>query len=177
MTDMTKPDLAAELTELRTLLRAVQGEVAEVRHPFASEDRLNAAAVELDAIVAATEGATNGILATAEQIGDVAASLEQRMQADPDAAADINRLNDLVAQLFTECSFQDITGQRVANVVKTLSFVEARVEAIIERLGEDSFADLPVPQLTPEDKDAALLNGPQVGNRGVSQADIDSLFG
>ncbi|MDX2102683.1 MAG: hypothetical protein EAZ99_13220 [Alphaproteobacteria bacterium] len=171
MADTNMSDVARELTELRDLIRALQGEVAMVRHPFSTEDRLSAASQELDAIVRATEGATNSILATAEEIGAVAEAL----QGIDAAAAQAETLDRLVADLFTQCSFQDITGQRVQKVVTTLTFVEQRIEAMIAQIGEDTFAEVPVPES--RGGEAALLNGPQLENKGVNQSDIDALFG
>lgn len=168
-------DILNELSELRAHVHKIQTEVAAVRHPRATDDRLNAAAMELDAIVAATEGATNGILATAEAIGMLADELAKT--ADPEVADKANRIGDMVAELFTQCSFQDITGQRVAKVVATLQFVEERVEAIIGEIGEKAFDSVPIPDDLPDDADKRLLNGPQNQNKGVSQADIDNMFG
>ncbi len=173
MAEASLSEVARELGELKGLIRSLQSEVALVRHPNATEDRLSAASQELDAIVKATEGATNSILATAEEIGNVTAELQALGLAEVAPLSD--KLDNLVADLFTQCSFQDITGQRVNKVVTTLSFVEQRIEAMIEQIGEDSFADVPLPASA--DGDAALLNGPQLANKGVNQSDIDALFG
>ncbi len=166
-------EVARELGELKLLIQSLQSEVAAVRHPNATEDRLSAATQELDAIVRATEGATNSILATAEEIGSVAEALHGIDH--PAVSEQAAKLDDLVADLFTQCSFQDITGQRVHKVVSTLSFVETRIEAMIEQIGEESFNDVPIPLSA--DGEAALLNGPQLANKGVNQSDIDAMFG
>lgn len=175
---MAEPDLReilAELTGLRSRLVQFQVEVAAVRHPRATEDRLSSAALELDAIVDATEGATNGILATAEEMGEAADALG-KLSTDPAVAAGVDKIQDLVARLFTECAFQDITGQRVAKVVGTLRFVEQRIGAMIALFGED-FERLELPSDDVTDADADLLNGPATAKPGVSQSDIDNLFG
>jgi chemotaxis protein CheZ len=173
MIDTPKMDIVGELSELRTVIQRISVEVAAVRHPFSTEDRLNAAAAELHEVVSTTEGATNGILETAEAIGNLAAELEQ---APPDAnvGAVAAKIGDLVTALFTHCSFQDLTGQRINKVVTTLRFVDQRIAAIIRELGADSFAELPLPEAPSNDDEKRLLNGPQA--EGVSQDDIDRLF-
>lgn len=172
MVDAPKINILAELNELRTVIQRVASEVGAVRHPLIDEDRLGAAAQELHAVVSATEGATNGILETAEAIGNVAGELEAN--DDPAVTARAGKIADLVAELFTHCSFQDITGQRISKVVGTLEFVEQRITRIIDELGSDNFSAPPVTETTPEDDESKLLNGPQSG--GVSQNDIDRLF-
>lgn len=168
-------DILAELSALREHVKIIQGEIAAVRHPKATEDRLHSASQELDAIVSATEGATNRILEIAESIGDTAAELPGLAEGNAAIQERSAKLDDLVANLFTECSFQDITGQRVNKVIATLSFVEERITRIISSFG-DSFDAVPVPE-TAKDADKQLLNGPQLDKSGVSQADIDNLFG
>jgi chemotaxis protein CheZ len=37
--------------------------------------------------------------------------------------------------LFEACSFQDITGQRITKVVRSLTYVETRVNKLIEAWG------------------------------------------
>lgn len=175
MSNPTQHEILCELSELRTHIQNIMSEVAAVRHPRASEDRLNAAARELDAIVSVTEGATNDILATAEKISTIADELSS-VSEDPNVTGRAEQIADLAAELFTQCAFQDITGQRVNKVIGVLEFVEDRVTRIIDMFGGDRFAELPVPDDGPMDAEAALLNGPQDARRAVSQADIDALF-
>lgn len=165
MTEIDPARLTATLGEVKQQLEFIQGEIAAIRHPMATEDRLNAASLELDAIVQATEKATNGILALAEKIADEAGKL-----------AGGETIAALAEDLFTECAFQDITGQRVAKVISTLTFVDERIGSIIDLFGEE-FDTVPIPDHGPSDEESKLLNGPQLGQPGVSQSDIDALFG
>jgi chemotaxis protein CheZ len=175
MTEASPQSIVAELEALKSHIQTIMSEVAAVRHPKAAEDRLHTATQELDAIVAATEGATNDILETAEKIGDIAGELTG-LSPDPAIAERADRLNDLVGALFTGCAFQDITGQRVNKVIGVLKFVEERITAMIDAFGP-TFAEVPLPRDNRKDGDKALLNGPQDANKAVSQDDIDSMFG
>ena len=70
---------------------------------------------------------------------------------------------------------QDITGQRVSKIVKSISYVEERVTALREIWGDDELAkvELAVVELTEDEK---LLNGPQLKTAAISQDEIDALF-
>ncbi len=175
MTDPIPAELLNELTTLRSHIQVLMNEVAAVRHPLATEDRLQTAADELTAIVSATENATNDILGTAEEIGDIAAELA-KMKSDGPVVEKAARLEALVGDLFAECGFQDITGQRVAKVISVLEFVENRITSMIEAFGPP-FRDIKPPESGAADEEAKLLNGPQDASRAVSQSDIDNMFG
>ena len=164
-----------ELQELRRQVELLQAELASVRHPRARGDRLEAATRELGAIVETTANATDKILAAAEEIASTVDAL-QRGSHDPAVGAAADRLGDLIGRLYTECSFQDLTGQRVRRVVGMLDFINARLATMVALFGP-AYAQLPVPETAGASGDAALLNGPQLDSPGVSQAEIDRLFG
>lgn len=163
-----------ELKELRRQVGLLQAELVTMRHPRVRNDRLMLAARELDAVVETTASATDNILAAAEEIGSTIDAL-QRKSADPAVEAAADRLGDLVSRLYTECSFQDLTGQRIRRVVGTLDFIEQRLAKMVEVFGED-YEKLPPPEAADATGDAALLNGPQLDSPGVSQAEIDRIF-
>ncbi len=72
--------------------------------------------------------------------------------------------------------FQDITGQRVGRVAKSITFVEERVEALKYLLGEEEIAEVEVNSDGESSGGQELLQGPQLNGEGLSQDDIDSLF-
>ncbi len=73
-------------------------------------------------------------------------------------------------------SFQDITGQRVGRVAKSITFVEERFEALKYLLGEEEIAEVEVNSDGESSGGQELLQGPQLNGEGLSQDDIDSLF-
>lgn len=165
-------------TEIRALSLAIEhtkSEIAALRPADSRDDRLVAVANELDAIVSATEGATHTILESAEKIEGLAQQL-QAQAGDSFAALVAEDLRDVVVAIFEACNFQDITGQRISKVVRTLQFIEERVNRMIEIWGHDTFQDLAPPPELKSDDEHSLLNGPALENQGVSQADIDKLF-
>ncbi len=123
-------DMAREISTMKEKL--VELRIADMRN-----DRIPAAGRELDAIVDATETATNTIMTAAEAI----------MCADP---ADFDGyqavVNDNVVKIFEACSFQDITGQRISKVVSTLNHLDGRITRLVDRLKQIRIdePDLPV---------------------------------
>ena len=128
---------------------------------------------ELDAIVEATEGATDTIMQAAEDL----------MSFDSDNFDEYkDHINNEVMKIFEACSFQDITGQRISKVVKTLNDVEERVGKLISILGvtgitaagngNTSILDNGDSEVSDED----LLNGPALAGEGIDQNEIDSLL-
>jgi len=171
--------LRIEIARMVRSLATAKREIAEIKHPMAEpdEDRMVRAANELDAIVAATETATNTIMDSAEAIMSQTDSLLGEVGDFDSTSSRLNEISAQASKIFEACNFQDITGQRITKVVKTLEFIEDRIRAIVEEWGRDAFLDLPLPQDDEHlDEESKLLNGPQLENQGLSQNDIDSLF-
>ncbi|MBB4312199.1 protein phosphatase CheZ [Roseospira marina] len=174
--------LRIEVARMVRSLASTKREIAEIKHPLrsADEDRMIKAANELDAIVDATEAATNDILDASETISNHAVDMLSEMGEADAFAPKLRDINEQVGRIMEACNFQDITGQRVNKVVKTLEFIEDRIRTIVEDWGREAFLDLPLPDEDVADDPAdesKLLNGPQLANKGLSQDDIDALFG
>lgn len=123
---------------------------------------------ELDAVLGHTAEATNEILDCCEGLEKLADGLE----AEPAAA-----VAAAVTRIYEACSFQDITGQRIAKVVAALKAIEARLSNIGDRFGTAAAAAAAAPEpAAPMTEGRALANGPQMPGGGSSQADIDSLL-
>ncbi|WP_299442801.1 protein phosphatase CheZ [uncultured Rhodospira sp.] len=174
--------LRVEVARMVRSLATAKREIAEIKHPLrdADDDRMTRAASELDAIITATEEATHAILDAGEAITIHCTDILAEVGEEDAIAPRINQVSDNVARILEACNFQDITGQRISKVVKTLEFIEDRIRAIVEDWGPDAFLDLPLPdedEAVHEDDESHLLNGPQLQNKGLSQDDIDALFG
>jgi chemotaxis regulatin CheY-phosphate phosphatase CheZ len=87
----------------------------------------------LDAVVKTTETATSSILESAEQIQEMAWTLRE-------GGADIavcDVLDRRAADIYTACAFQDLTAQRTQKVVRTLRFLEGRINALVDAWSSD----------------------------------------
>ncbi|MFV3128457.1 hypothetical protein [Niveispirillum sp. KHB5.9] len=162
--------LRSELMEMAASIEQARREIAALRPKDSSNNRLDIATNELDAIVSTTERASIDILQSAERLMEVAGRLK-RLGADADLVADIE---NEVTNIFTACSFQDLTGQRTSKVVNALRYVEQRVNAMISIWNIDSVKAAPPDGPVDTRPDAHLLGGPR--DDGVNQSDVDALL-
>lgn len=170
--------IRTEVSDIAGRIRTTKAEIAALRHPLASDDKLDQASAQLGAVVASTEDATNRIMTAAEYIDAAVSELKSQIK-DGDQAARLSDIADQVMRIYEACNFQDLTGQRISKVVKTLAFVEERVANMMAIWGEAELATLPLPPSIEKQDEGLDLHGPaQAGaSDSVSQADIDKLFG
>lgn len=165
-------DLAiySELGEMAREIANMKEELAQLRLSDMRDEHIPTAGRELDAIVEATEEATNTIMSAAEEI----------MGADTaDGDAYQALVSEKIIDIFQACSFQDITGQRISKVVTTLSALDKRITTLVEKLKIMRITDAQGKGNETEAEKRArelLLNGPQFKGEGVSQDDVDAFF-
>jgi len=171
------PDLVNELDALARYIQRVRKEIAAIDRPADETHRFNTMGEQMDAVVKATEQATNTIMAAMENNETVINQLRERLQ-EPVHVMLLDQLTANANTVFEACSFQDITGQRVGKVAKSITYVEERVDKLINLLGVDQTreVEVDVPEGWEKDEDEALLNGPQLDGQGLNQDDIDKLF-
>ncbi len=167
--------LKHELVGLFQYIRRVRQEIAAVLRPADGDHQFDSIADQLDAIVGATEEATNTIMEAMENNDEILARLREGI-TDADHLACLDRIAANGAGVFEACSFQDITGQRVTKVVKSISYVEARINALIEIWGKDELESVDVEPEREKTADEKRTHGPQLAGEGISQDDIDKLF-
>jgi len=166
--------LRGQLHDLKASIDKTKAEIAAIHKPGENEDKFVTAAMELGAIVQATEEATNNILGASEDIQEHAQAIRERI-TDVTSHDHLRAIDDLVIHIFENCNFQDITGQRTGKVVKTINYLEERILTMINIWGEEDFEGIELSEdLRTEDE--KLLEGPQLDGSGISQDDIDSLF-
>lgn len=178
-TEVTDADTEAVQVEIARMVRTIshaKSEIAAIKHPLSEDDRINSASSQLDAIVQATESATQEILGASEKIEEGINKLGALYPEDEDAVEIIGEMARHVVSILEACNFQDITGQRISKVVTTIRFIEERVINMINIWGAEQFTGIPIPQEDVVSDDAALLNGPQLGGEGLQQSEIDALF-
>lgn len=166
--------LRGQLQDLKASIDKTKSEIAALHKPGEKDDRFTTAAMELGAIVKATEEATNNILGSAEDIEELAQAIKER-STDVKVHEYLSTISNLVINIFENCNFQDITGQRTGKVVRTINYLEERILTMIHIWGEEEFKGIDLPP-DARTEDQKLLEGPQLEGRGISQADIDSLF-
>lgn len=168
--DMAAVDLRlfAEIQGLSDYIQRARQEIAELRPDDIRNTHLPAATDELDAVVGATESATNQILEAMESLEEL---------TDGMAPETAEKVTEVVTSVFEACNFQDITGQRITKVVTALQEIETRVVKLMTALGDETVVTAQAQRAVHDGReDADLLNGPQLPGEAVNQADIDALF-
>jgi len=165
--DVSAADLKfyAELEDLATYIRHAKEEIAEIKPKEISDSHIPNATDELDAVVGATEEATNKIMDECDVISGLAG------ECTPEVS---EKLIACTTHIFEACNFQDITGQRITKVVQTLKYIDGKVSALMQALGEEISRDPSIQ--SNEDAEKALLNGPQLPHKAIDQDEIDKLM-
>jgi chemotaxis protein CheZ len=177
-------EFSERLENLASFINQSKNEIAALKPEQVTDEFLPKATDELDAIVQATSTATNRIMDSVEVVSQIAGNLTGDDQKD---------LMNAVNSIYEACSFQDITGQRIAKVVTTLKVIEQRIERMMATLNgtaasgdyKDQLPDgwvtggggqADIDSMFGDASKDSLLQGPAAAGKGVSQADIDKLF-
>src|SRR3954454_15556479 len=158
-----------ELREIAGYIESMREKIGMLQVHDLKNSRIPSAGQELSAITKATEQASNTIMECAEAV----------MAADAgDPAAYKAMVEAKMMIIFEACSFQDITGQRIAKVVETLEHIESRVARFAEVMRDKDLEGFLTEneRQRKERKDKLLLNGPQLEGQGVAQSQVDELF-
>lgn len=164
--------IAEELRELLDFVRGAQNELVTMQPKSLSQRDIPDAAKELDAVVDATENAASAIMNAADEIGELASEF---------GGDHSMTLMDISTRLFEASSFQDLTGQRISKVAKTLTHLEERLSVLADAIGDDYVKPSEEEAVERDDAgqvvhDEDLLHGPQMEGEGNSQAEIDALL-
>ena len=163
-----------DLVEMAKAIARTKAEIAAIKPDADHHGKFGEATEELDSIVQATETATSDILAAAEQIQEIAWTLrEQGLEAE---VCDL--LDGKATDVYTACSFQDLTGQRTRKVIQVLHYLEGRINAMIRIWGLDgAMAAEAAETERARSGETGLLAGPAKPGYGLDQADIDVVMG
>ena len=164
-----RPKIRAEIREIKSYLQRSRTEIARLQANDMLRRRIPLARRELQAVVGATEEASNRIIDCAEAI----------LSADTaDPAAFHASVTYHITAIFEACAFQDIAGQRIAGVLQNLSEIEARLSRFAEAIGAEDHAG-PHSRIEAEQagrRAQLILNGPPQAGAGRPQAEIDALL-
>ena len=152
-----------------------------------AQEELPEASDQLSAIIEATESAATGIMDELESMqveyGEVASELSQLMDTDlpSEHRATLQLALDKfsvgqgrIMTIFEQLSFQDLTGQRIKQIVKLVQSVEGKVQVMLGALGD---------QVQPKqsasekgDSEKGMLQGPRRPGEAMDQSTIDALL-
>lgn len=153
-----------ELSSLAKTIDDMHAEILATQSHEVGGKHVPNATDELDAVIGATEEASATIMDSCEEIQKLAADCGEKGTA----------IVDQTNKIFEACSFQDITGQRITKVVKTLKDIEVSVDKLLGLFGTDT-RNAPESQDN-RSEDEKLMNGPQLEGQGVTQEEIDRML-
>jgi chemotaxis protein CheZ len=167
--DVTPSDLKfyAELEELASYIRNAKQEIAAIKPKEITASHIPHATNELDAVVGATEDATNKIMDVCDTISEIAGKCSPELN---------EQLIACTTRIFEACNFQDITGQRITKVVQTLKYIDGKIETLLKALGDEIDRLGGGGGASVTDSEKALLNGPQLPQNAMDQDTIDRLM-
>ena len=161
--------LQNELQSIVEYIRDAKADLSALKPHVISGDQIPTATDQLDAVVAATEEATESILEAAEELEAMSQDL------DGDAAA---KLTDIATKIYEASNFQDVTGQRITKVVEILKNIEIKMQEITRAFWPEGEEPAHAVEGAADDGEVQrdLLQGPQLPDAAQSQDDIDALF-
>ncbi len=171
--DNSQPDrfVKHEISKMaQHILAAKQEVLAMAPEDKKSPKHLANASTQLDAVVKATEQATNTIMDAADAIQTIIATAPPVIK---------DKINAETVKIYDACTFQDITGQRITKVIGCLQHIEEKIHALLSLFGDTKDMDAIRQSLgskTTAQNDNQLLSGPALPDHAPSQADIDALF-
>ncbi len=169
--------LRSEIFNLFKYIQSLRTEIVQINSRTDERTHFQTMSEHLDEIVTSTEQATDSILEKLEEIDNFVEEI-RGSGADGPVPGLCDQINDKTMAAIESCTFQDITGQRVGRIVKSMQFVEERVSAMVDLWGRDNIEALREEFGDPDTRsgDEALLNGPQLAGESISQDEIDQLF-
>ncbi len=168
--NVAQREIYAQIADLAQIIDDLKKQIASYDPQHVKNSHIPDATDELDEVVNATATATNTIMGLCEEIEQLANGLEGQKGDDITAK---------VTQIYEACTFQDITGQRIKNVVTTLRTIEQKVDNIMKTLSDKVglvTGDARLSKAISVDDEKSLLNGPQMADKAISQDDIDKLL-
>jgi chemotaxis protein CheZ len=168
-----------DIIDMAESIMRTKHEIAQIKMTEGENSRFDEASNELDAIVTQTEEATSSLLEAAEKIQEVVWTM--REEGATETHFDI--IDDKVTEIYTACSFQDLTGQRISKVINVMRYLERRIDVMMSIWNIDKsslMSSLNADQtLSDENEDQRpdrhLLNGPALKGEGIDQDAIDAM--
>ena len=161
-----------DLVEMANAISRTRAEIAAIK-PAGDPGKFAAATEELDSVLQTTEIATSDILACAERIQELAWTMREQGLA-PDLC---DVIDARATEIYTACSFQDLTGQRTRKVIGVLRYLEGRINAMIDIWGLGGATNGAAAPAEKPMAEVTLLHGPARPGEGLAQADVDVVMG
>ncbi len=166
----SRREIVNDIAELAQIINGLKRDIASTRPEHVKNSHIPDATDELDAVVTHTAEATHAIIAVCEEIDRFAGTLDEDKKAE---------LQSKTRRVYEACSFQDVTGQRIRNVIKALTLIEQKIDSMLETLGHKvglDVSDSKFQKVVSIHDEKSLMSGPQLSVSAISQEEIDKLL-
>lgn len=167
---LSREGVFKELSDLKQIIEDARNNIGSAKPHEIKDEHIPTATDELDEVVKATATATGAIMDACEVIEEKAGAI---------GGDDGGAIGAEVTKIYEACSFQDITGQRITNVISSIRSIEQKVDQLLSAIGGEATGDSQDIASGADDSaqgDEDLLNGPQMPDQAISQDDIDKLL-
>ncbi|MCR9236151.1 MAG: hypothetical protein NXI17_05725 [Alphaproteobacteria bacterium] len=135
----TLQQLHLEVAELSAAIQLTHQEISELGSQQAQNGGFAPSANEMDDILEHTEKAISDILQAAEAMQ--ASAWAAREDGTDTEVCD--RLDKCAIDIYTACTFQELTGQRIAKLLSLMEFTESHVVRMLQHWQVDDVMDAP----------------------------------
>ncbi len=150
-------DLLLEMADMAQTIVRMRAEILAIKPsgsgPFDAVEELNS-------IVQTTESATSNILTAAEQVQEIAWTMRESGLS----MTVCDELDARATEIYTACSFQDLTGQRIRKVIQLLRYLEDRINSVVSAQGKTPAA-------------MTMAAEPSLTSSSLVQAGVDAVMG
>ncbi len=171
---------------LRGRMAGIRREMGNLGAGNGGAGLFGAALQQLEAMGDEIADATDRMMTACEDIRDAAEAITAKTKGRA-TKAKLKRISEKTGDIFEACSFQDLTGQRIGKIKRTVTVIENALDAVSALAGgqgTDKGANKGTGMSKGKSKVKGIdridggitLEGPQINGPAVSQADIDSLF-
>lgn len=158
-------DMIESLSSIADEIRTMK---TDIMRGYGDNEDIQVLSARLNTVTESTEKAANDIMDSAEAIQSMLPQLNNDYLAE--------QMMSNCTKIFEACDFQDLTGQHLTRVMKSVNTIETIVDKVVEALGiEIEIPEEKFDRMSLDADSKELMKGRGIGN-SPSQEDIDDLF-
>lgn len=155
-----------QIFHMKNMLEKLKSELLEINEIKVESKLLSSSFNELEEVISNAERATHFILSSVEGLHVVCNKVSDSVK---------NEFQACINSIFEACSFQDLVGQRIRKVLRTLDQINKIILKIYKYVKNDeSLKSLSKDQVI---EDGHILHGPQMPQKALKQDVVDALMG
>lgn len=156
------------IESLSSIAEEIKSMKTDIMRGYGDNEDIQVLSARINTVTESTEKAANDIMDSAEAIQSMLPQLNNDYLAE--------QMMSNCTKIFEACDFQDLTGQHLTRVMKSVNAIETIVDKVVEALGiEIEIPEEKFDRMSLDADSKELMKGRGIGN-APSQEDIDDLF-